>query len=133
MNKSKPCCFCNREITLKNGCYVCKSCETICFSGKNKKPQEEILSYLQKIQLLIERDNERLHNLEQDFMSGKQINDESLDVLNTIKEFHSIKVDLEFLLKNNYTLSDKKTRQLLYKLLLLSEKFKNNFGGRYNG
>ena len=135
MNTYKYCCFCNKEATLRNGYYVCESCKTVCFLSNNsdKCCRKQIADYLQKMQTFIERDQELLHDLEQHSMSDKKMSDKELNFLNTIKEFSSIKIDLEFLLENGYSLSEEKIRQLLYKLLLLSEKFKNDFGGRYNG
>ena len=68
-----------------------------------------------------------LHSIEQRHINGEELTAKELEIRDNISEFQSIRSDLETYIKNDFQLSEKNARHLLYRLLVLSKWLSNYF------
>ena len=123
------CKFCGKETKLLKGVYVCDECSTVSFSKdiELKQKQKLITEYLNDIQEKVLEQKDYLHSIEQRHINGEKLTAEELEIRDNIYEFQSIRLDLETYIKNGFNLREKTCRNLLYRLLVLSEWLSNYF------
>lgn len=123
------CKFCGKETKLLKGVYVCDECSTVSFSKdiELKQKQKLITEYLNDIQEKVLEQKDYLHSIEQRHINGEELTAKELEIRDNISEFQSIRSDLETYIKNDFQLSEKNARHLLYRLLVLSKWLSNYF------
>ena len=116
------CKFCGKATKLLKGIYVCDECCTVSFSKNIELGQKQklIIEYLNDIQTKVLEQKDYLHLIEQRYILGEELTEE-LEIRDKISEFQSIRLDLETYIKNDFQLSEKNGKHLLYRLLILSE------------
>lgn len=123
------CMFCNKPAVKLGEYYVCDECQTVCFS-KNIPLEEKyylIRNFLSDIQCGVLKQQDILRDIEQEYISRGELTHEEFEIRNKVAEFQSLRLELEFLINNNSQLCEKSDRNLLYRLLVLSEWLSKNF------
>lgn len=119
------CIFCENELSIQSGFYVCNNCHTVCFSKSSalKNKYLLILKYLSDIQEKVIDQQAFLHDIEQKHISGYALTDDEETIRKNMIEFQDIRLELNTRIAGGSQLNDKTERKLLYKLLTLSEWF----------
>lgn len=123
------CKFCDNEATAHSGVYVCNNCHTVCFS-ENILPTKKcdvILNYLSDIQAKVLKQQTYLHAIEQKHILGHDLTPDEEEIRKNMSEFQDIRLELNTRIANDSSLNEKIERELLYRLLTLSERLSNFF------
>lgn len=125
------CRFCGSEPTFKTGHFVCENCKTVCFAERPTDEQNyaeqtyrEISEYLQTVQKKIEAKKEEYYVIEQKYLLGQPLNNEEEKTRTCLMRFQKLRSDLDLIVSEKFSLSDKRTRQLLYEVLCISDELK---------
>lgn len=126
----KTCIYCDGTITDLNGYFVCKTCETVCYSKNISDTEKKLLikNYLFSIQTALGKHQPLLHELEQKYIDGVSLTSQEQIIRNNLMEFQDIRIELEMYLSNDSgTLNEKHIKSLLYRLLTISEWLSETF------
>lgn len=123
------CTFCENELSIQSGFYVCNNCHTVCFSKSSalENKYSLISKYLSDIQEKVIDQQVFLHDIEQKHISGYALTDEEEVIRNNMIEFQDIRLELNTRIAGGSQLNDKTERKLLHRLLILSEWFSEYF------
>lgn len=123
------CIFCANALSIQSGFYVCNDCHTVCFSKSSalENKYSLILKYLSDIQKKVIDQQAYLHDVEQKHISGYALTDEEEIIRKNMIEFQDIRLELNTRIAGCSQLNDKTERNLLYRLLILSEWFSEYF------
>lgn len=117
------CTFCENELSIQSEFYVCNNCHTVCFS-KNISLKDKcslILEYLSDIQEKVIAQQAYLHDIEQKHILGDILTPDEKVIRTNMIEFQDIRLELNTRIKNGSHLNNDIERNLLYRLLILSE------------
>lgn len=123
------CIFCANALSIQSGFYVCNNCHTVCFSKSSalENKYSLILKYLSDIQKKVIDQQAYLHDVEQKHISGYALADDEEIIRKNMIEFQDIRLELNTRIAGGSQLNDKTERNLLYRLLILSEWFSEYF------
>lgn len=123
------CKFCDNELSIQSGFYVCNSCHTVCFSKSSalENKYSLILKYLSDIQEKVIDQQAFLHDIDQKLISGYALTDEEEVIRKNMMECKNVHSELNTRIASGSQLNDKTERNLLYRLLILSEWFSEYF------
>lgn len=123
------CTFCENELSIRSGFYVCNNCRTVCFSKSSalENKYSLISKYLSDIQGKVINQQAHLHNIEQKHISGYTLTADEEAIRKNMIEFQNIRLELSTRIKNRSHLNKDIERNLLYRLLILSEWFSEYF------
>lgn len=123
------CIFCANALSIQSGFYVCNDCHTVCFSKSSalENKYSLILKYLSDIQKKVIDRQAYLHDVEQKHISGYALTDDEEIIRKNMIEFQDIRLELNTRIAGCSQLNDKTERNLLYRLLILSEWFSEYF------
>ncbi len=123
----KDCLFCGSNVDEIKGYIVCKNCKILYLTkGINTNAiKKSVSEYLKTIQDKINLHSEEYHDLEQRFTLKQPLTENELKLRNCLNTFKDIKIEWEFILSNNISLSDELVRKMLYKLLVITDDLEN--------
>lgn len=123
------CIFCANALSIQSGFYVCNNCHTVCFSKSSalENKYSLILKYLSDIQKKVIDQQGYLHDVEQKHILGYALTDNEEIIRKNMIEFQDIRLELNTRIAGGSQLNDKTERNLLYRLLILSEWFSEYF------
>ena len=126
----KPCIYCEGATDEFLNFIVCNSCKTVCFT-KNITDEEKtslIEGYIKSIQCGLLKQQDFLHKIEQKHINGEKLSDKENEIRVNLLEFHNIRMELNiYKTGNGNTLNKKNIKNLLYRLLMISEWLSTNF------
>lgn len=129
------CKFCGKPLVEKREFHVCDECETVGFFKEVALAETRglISDYLKNIQCKVMEQQDFLHKIEQKYISHKYLTPDEQEIRKNILEFQSIRIELEVHVRNTSLFREKYERNLLYRLLILSEWLSNYFKERKDG
>lgn len=125
------CKFCEKPTIMVGEFQICDECKTVGFYKKISQEEKKclILDYLNEIQCKVIEQQDFLHDIEQKYILNKDLTPAEQEIRKNMADFQSIRLQLEAHIQNNSQLRKKNERNLLFRLLILSEWFSMYFGG----
>lgn len=130
MNKD-VCRFCGGNLTMHREYYVCEECKTVSFRSENADSDEirdKILSYIAASDKARMKKQKLLHSICQKSTNHEPLSEEEKNLEKFAIEYIDTTSAIKSFVEGDIRLSDKRIRELLYKLLLLSENINEYFG-----
>ena len=117
------CKFCEKQTVEADGFWVCNECHTVSFLKDITAEERKnfVLDYLKNIQYKVLKQQDFLHAIEQKCILKEKLTPTEQEIRKNIDEFQSIRLELETYINNGSELYQKNERNLLYRLLILSE------------
>lgn len=125
------CRFCGGNLTMHKEYYVCEKCKTVSFIDRITDSNEiwdKILRYIAAADMARAKKQELLHSICQKSINHEPLSEEEKSLKKFAIEYADTTLAIKFLAERNTHLSNKNLRELLYKLLLLSENINEYFG-----
>ena len=124
------CKFCEKPTIASGEFQLCNECHTVSFSKDITLEEKKylILDYLNKIQCKVLEQQNFLHDIEQKYILNKALTPDEQEIRKNMAEFQTIRLELEMYINNGSQLCEKNERNLLYRLLILSEWLSKYFG-----
>lgn len=124
------CKFCEKPTVKLGEFQVCNECYTVSFLKEITLVEKKhlILDYLNKFQCKALEQQDFLHDIEQKYILNKDLTPDEQEIRKNMAEFQAIRLELETYIKNGSQLCEKNERNLLYRLLILSEWLSKYFG-----
>ncbi len=126
---TRSCMECQEELKELKGYYICDRCKIVHFANNTSPNEKEkrIKDYIATIQKAIREKADEYHDLEQRHTVGKILTEDEDIVRKNLWKFNDIRTELELLLNQNDSLKNNRVRELLYRLLMISDWLETTF------